>query len=258
MTTSGIEILDNFISKTRQSSNSQYLEWIPYNQFEDVKFISQNEIINVLKAKWKVGPINKGRRNGPILVVLKTLLDWKKSKSELSTTILNQVCKNDLKTIHELGFIHKDIHSKNILLSSRDSSQTDHSNGQDKSLIAYLPTSGLTRPVNVPNEKEGIYGILPYIAPEVLRGKPYTQASDIYSIGIVMCELSTGEIPFKDESNDTNLAIRICQGERPKLNENVSRVYNDVIKMCWTSDPSARPRIRELENIVLKLRNEKF
>ncbi|CAG8461278.1 12947_t:CDS:2 [Funneliformis caledonium] len=186
MTSSGIQILDNFISKTRQGSNSQYLEWIPYNQFEDVKSISQNEILNVRTAKWKVGPINireNGRRNGPIIVVLKTLFDWKKSKSELSTTILNQSpdkflpiygitkdpSKNefisvikyaekgdlhdyldskfpllgwdkklsilssflqDLKTIHELGLIHKDIHSKNILLSSRDSSQKDHPNGQ--------------------------------------------------------------------------------------------------------------------------------
>jgi serine/threonine protein kinase len=152
----------------------------------------------------------------------------------------------DLRTIHEQGFIHKDIHSKNILLSR---------NNEGKLLIAYLPTSGLTRPV-VPtgnkNEKERIYGILPYLAPEVLKGKEYIQASDIYSVGIVMCELSTGEIPFKDKQHDMTLTVNICQGERPKLSDNAPNIYNDVIKMCWAQDPSFRPSINKLESIVLE------
>src|SRR5436305_1085823 len=35
-------------------------------------------------------------------------------------------------------------------------------------------------------DKAKIYGVIPYISPEVLRGKPYTQAADIYSLGIIM------------------------------------------------------------------------
>ena len=101
------------------------------------------------------------------------------------------------------------------------------------------------------SEKEGIYGILPYISPEVLKGKEYIQASDIYSVGIVMCELSTGEVPFKNKHHDMNLAINICQGERPKLSDNAPRIYNEVIGMCWDQDPSKRPSVNKLENIVL-------
>jgi len=203
---------------------------------------SKNEFISVIKYAEK----------GDLRDYLNSnfsSLDWNSKLSILSSFL------RDLKTIHDQGFIHKDIHSKNVLLSGNPK-------GNDTSLIAYLPTSGLTKPVDIPtensNKKERIYGILPYMAPEVLLGKKYTQASDIYSVGIVMCELSTGEIPFEGKSNDTDLAINICQGERPKLNENVSHMYNDVIKMCWASDPSTRPCIKELENIVLKLCNEKF
>jgi serine/threonine protein kinase len=174
-------------------------------------------------------------------------LNWNQKLAILSSFL------QDLKTIHEQGLIHKDIHSKNILLSSNKvSSQEKDLQKKDSSLIAYLPTSGLTRPIRNKNEKEGIYGILPYISPEVLKGKEYIQASDIYSVGIVMCELSTGEIPFKNKRHDMSLAINICQGERPKLSDNVPRIYNDVVKMCWAQDPSVRPSINKLESIVLE------
>ncbi|RIA85583.1 kinase-like domain-containing protein [Glomus cerebriforme] len=316
--TSGIEIIDNFILKIQEnSSNSQYFEWIHYEQFENIKSISHGEISNIRTAKWINGPIidrKEQKRSGPLNVVLK-IFKLENNNSELSS-ILNQVhyhyiCYNkspnkflpiygitkdpsknefisiikyaeggdlhdylnsnfsslnwnkklsilssflrDLKTIHEQGFIHKDIHSKNILLSKNKTSFRE-----ENLLIAYLPTSGLTRPM-VPtgnkNEKEGIYGILPYIAPEVLKGKEYIQASDIYSVGIVMCELSTGEFPFKDtfkdnQQLDMNLAINICQGERPKLSDNAPNIFNEVVEMCWAQDPSVRPSINELENIV--------
>ncbi|RIA94087.1 kinase-like domain-containing protein, partial [Glomus cerebriforme] len=48
---------------------------------------------------------------------------------------------------------------------------------------------GLCKPVNQPNVKNDVYGILPYIAPEVLRGNQYTKAADIYSLGIIMWEM---------------------------------------------------------------------
>jgi len=44
----------------------------------------------------------------------------------------------------------------------------------------YITDLGLSRPVNEANEKN-IYGVLPYVAPEILQGQLYTQASDIYS-----------------------------------------------------------------------------
>jgi serine/threonine protein kinase len=75
-----------------------------------------------------------------------------------------------LKRIHQKGLIHKDFHSGNILTDSGDSLITD---------------LGLCRPANYKKEEGKIFGVLPYIAPEVLKGKPYSQASDIYSFGIV-------------------------------------------------------------------------
>src|SRR5690349_12025480 len=71
-----------------------------------------------------------------------------------------------LKDIHNKGFIHKDLHSGNIL-SAGDA-------------VSYITDLGLCKPVDEQDEKK-IHGVLPYVAPEVLRGKTYTQSADIYS-----------------------------------------------------------------------------
>jgi len=76
----------------------------------------------------------------------------------------------------------------------------------------YITDLGLSK-----NEKEGkICGILPYIAPEVLVGQPYTKASDIYSLGVIMTEISTGQRAFDGIPFDDYLVSRIIDGSRPK------------------------------------------
>jgi serine/threonine protein kinase len=62
------------------------------------------------------------------------------------------------------------------------------------------------------NTKNNIFGVLPYVAPEILRGQDYTKASDIYSFGIIMYEVISGLPPYYDVSHvchDENLAMKI-------------------------------------------------
>src|SRR5689334_16076847 len=77
--------------------------------------------------------------------------------------------------IHNAGMVHKDLHSGNLLFS------TD----VDNLSLPLISDLGMSQPANISKEnsvnKEGIYGVLPYVAPEVLRGSQYTQAADIYS-----------------------------------------------------------------------------
>src|ERR1700722_3313652 len=67
-----------------------------------------------------------------------------------------------LSNLHNCNLVHGDFHSGNILLS----------NSADYSCISDL---GLSRPANQTVNSNEIYGVIPYIAPEVLRGKPYTK-----------------------------------------------------------------------------------
>ena len=107
-----------------------------------------------------------------------------------------------LKTIHGENEIHRDLHSGNILYNQYNNYM----------LISDL---GFCGPADKP--LESIYGNLPYIAPEVISGKEYTFASDIYSIGMLMWEISSGQSPFAGFDHDYDLAKKIINGMRPKI-----------------------------------------
>src|SRR5947209_3035729 len=75
-----------------------------------------------------------------------------------------------LSYIHKKGLIHQDFHSGNILYFN--------------SSYACITDLGLCKPADEKTDNN-VYGVLPYVAPEVLRGNGYTQQSDIYGFGII-------------------------------------------------------------------------
>ena len=70
--------------------------------------------------------------------------------------------------------------------------------------------------------------VLPYIAPEVLCGKPYTKAADIYSFGIIMWEMTSGVLAFHNIPHDLNLSLDICKGIRPEIIEGTMPEYVEL------------------------------
>src|SRR5207248_11646083 len=103
----------------------------------------------------------------------------------------------------------------------------------------FITDLGLCQPANAgPSQmdEKNIYGVLPYVAPEVLRGKEYSQASDIYGFGVIEYEVCTGLPPYHDISHEAPLAIRSCQGLRPKSNYKIPQLILDIIKQCWDAD----------------------
>ncbi|PKY38541.1 kinase-like protein, partial [Rhizophagus irregularis] len=160
-------------------------------------------------------------------------LDWS-SKLYLLRNI-----SGNLLTIHKAGFTHRDLHPGNILV------------GQVKKdgkivTVAKLAHLGLSRPANKGGALDGLYGVLPYFAPEVLQGKKYTKSADIYCIGIIMAELSSGIPPFVDRPHDTKLAIEICEGLRPSFAEGTPENYVRLATQCFHMNPSERPDARFL------------
>ena len=92
---------------------------------------------------------------------------------------------------------------------------------------------------------------MPYVAPEVLRGRPYTQASDIYSFGMVMYFVATGKQPFADRAHDQDLVLSICNGIRPEITEKEApKCYIDLVKKCWDPNPDNRPNAIEVKKEI--------
>jgi len=139
--------------------------------------------------------------------------------------------------IHNAGKVHKDFHSGNILFDKNTS---------------YISDLGMCQPANNEAKKEGIYGVLPFIAPEVLRGYQYTKAADIYSFGIVMNEFMSEESPYNNIPHDHILAVKICKGLRPRISEDTPKLLADLIMKCWDAKSDNRPTAKELYQILDK------
>ncbi|GET50419.1 kinase-like domain-containing protein [Rhizophagus irregularis DAOM 181602=DAOM 197198] len=89
--------------------------------------------------------------------------------------------------------------------------------------------------------------IVKCFAPEVINGKGYTFKSDIYSVAILMWEISTGYSPFIDyEHNDYELAMNIIDGMRPEIASDTPLEYKSLMKQCWDDNPSNRLDIQSL------------
>ncbi|GES83242.1 kinase-like domain-containing protein [Rhizophagus clarus] len=163
--------------------------------------------------------------------------DWKNKIHTLLSII------EGLKRIHQRQKIHHDFHAGNILFSTKNLNILNR-----KSL--FISDMGLCDEVSDTTEME-ICGVMPYMAPEVLRGKPYTQAADIYSFSMIMYFTATGNQPFISRAHDHSLALDICNGIRPEINElEAPKCFIDLMKRCWDSNPNNRPDATEIHSKI--------
>ncbi|CAB4441449.1 unnamed protein product [Rhizophagus irregularis] len=137
--------------------------------------------------------------------------------------------------IHKEKAIHRDLHSGNILYLQSSNSW-------------YVSDLGFCGPAD--KCSTSIYGNLPYIAPEVIVGREYTFASDIYSIAILMWEISSGQTPFINYEHENDIVMNIINGIRPKIVPETPLDYKNLMKECWDADPLKRPNILTLWNKI--------
>jgi serine/threonine protein kinase len=152
--------------------------------------------------------------------------------------IIGRICLA-LDSIHSHNIIHSDLHSGNILHSFK------------KKLDISISDFGYCKPVNeINSDKMRVYGIMSYMAPEILRYERYTQASDVYSFGIIINEIFSGIQPFHDQSNDFTLALDICHGIRPKIGDETPEPLKKLIQKCWDTIPENRPNTNQIYSML--------
>ena len=160
-------------------------------------------------------------------------LTWKE-RIEITYTIIN-----NLRCIHsEENVVHRDLHSGNVL-------HLQYNNNW------YISDLGFCGPAD--KSLNYTYGNLPYVAPEVIVGREYTYASDIYSIAMIMWELSSELPPFFNYEHDYDLAMNIINGIRLKIVSGTPLQYKSLMKQCWDANPLKRPDIKTLEHKMHKL-----
>ncbi len=146
-----------------------------------------------------------------------------------------------LSVAHKHDIIHRDIKPQNIMV------QPD---GNIKVMdfgIARAKNSHLT-------QDNSVLGTAHYVSPEQTQGKELGPTTDIYSLGIVMYESATGQVPFK---GDDAISVALKQvNEQPmppsQLNPNVDPSLEAIILKCMQKDPAARFQTADELNRALR------
>ncbi|RGB37266.1 kinase-like domain-containing protein [Rhizophagus diaphanus] len=145
--------------------------------------------------------------------------------------------------LHDEGIIHCDLHSNNILVSQREIKIADF---------------GLSKRIEESNELLNIIGVIPYLDPMIFNNSngSLDEKSDVYSVGVLLWEIYSGQPPFYGKSYDNELALQILDGLREAHIPSTPLEYRQVYSRCWDGDPYKRPHIGEVVRILKTLVQE--
>jgi serine/threonine-protein kinase len=141
-----------------------------------------------------------------------------------------------LENAAEVGIVHRDLKPSNTMITSK---------GNVKVLDFGLARLLRSEDENITESFDDggrVVGTLPYMAPEQLKGEPADFRSDVYSLGAVLYEASTGYRPF-DSRVATGLIGDILNKTpvQPRIrNPNLSPGFESIIQRCLAKDPGHR------------------
>jgi len=145
---------------------------------------------------------------------LRTKIDDKNLAVEEILNITNEICEG-LSEAHNADIVHRDIKPENILIDSRGRVKI-----LDFGLAKLKGVSKLTK-------ENSTLGTIHYMSPEQIQGTDIDHRSDIWSLGVVLYEMLTGEPPFKgDYESAVHYAIL---NEEPILLKDIEKKYSAVI-----------------------------
>ncbi|RIB20178.1 kinase-like domain-containing protein, partial [Gigaspora rosea] len=141
--------------------------------------------------------------------------------------------------LHNNGIIHRDLHSRNILINNGNALITDF---------------GISRRFNnttasISSAGNKMIGMMAYIEPQcyIQHGIKVErkEKSDIYSLGVLLWELTSGIPPFNGY-NFVALSIAISNNKREKPINGTPIDFVNLYEKCWSSNPDMRPAMNEI------------
>ncbi|CAN0918944.1 Serine/threonine-protein kinase STY17 [Linum grandiflorum] len=144
--------------------------------------------------------------------------------------------------LHQNSIIHRDLKTANLLM--------------DENEVVKVADFGVARVQTQSGVMTAETGTYRWMAPEVIEHKPYDHKADVFSFGIVMWELLTGELPYS-YLTPLQAAVGVVQkGLRPTIPKETQPKLAELLDRCWRQDPTERPDFCEIIDILQQIAKE--
>ncbi|XP_052133766.1 uncharacterized protein LOC127752443 isoform X2 [Oryza glaberrima] len=143
-----------------------------------------------------------------------------------------------LEYLHSQYIVHFDLKCDNLLVNLKDQSRP----------ICKVGDFGLSKIKRNTLVSVGVRGTLPWMAPELLNGSSnkVSEKVDVFSFGIVMWEILTGEEPYANMHYGTIIGGIVNNTLRPPVPASCDPEWRRLMEQCWAPDPSQRPAFTEI------------
>ena len=152
-----------------------------------------------------------------------------------------------LSAAHAAGIVHRDIKPDNIFLH-------DDGNGAE---VVKVVDFGIAKLLDVKPEDladatqlGSVIGTPPYMAPERLMGRAYDERSDIYSVGVLLYLMMSGELPFAAANASLGEMVKLHLTQTPRVLRDVPQPIADVVMRMLAMDAGKRPGLREVRDVL--------
>uniref|UniRef100_A0A8D3EAM2 Mitogen-activated protein kinase kinase kinase n=1 Tax=Scophthalmus maximus TaxID=52904 RepID=A0A8D3EAM2_SCOMX len=171
-----------------------------------MEYCAQGQLYEVLRAGRKITP--------------SLLVDWAMGIA------------GGMNYLHLHKIIHRDLKSPNMLITHDD--------------LVKISDFGTSKELSDKSTKMSFAGTVAWMAPEVIRNEPVSEKVDIWSFGVVLWEMLTGEIPYKDVDSSAIIWGVGNNSLQLPIPESCPDGFKILLRQCWNCKPRNRPSFRQI------------